>query len=189
MKTLTKSLVGTLAAGAMAMTGAAPAFARDRDHRGGIDAGEIIAGAVILGGIAAIASAANKNRGYNRGYDRNYDGGYNDDYRNGDYRRGDNRYGNDRNHNGYRGDYGKRNSRAAVKKCIRAAEKNAVRNGFRWANVTNIRDVDDTRYGWKVKGRINVKARGHRGDSGKFTCKVSRGRVVNLDYRGVRGLR
>ena len=71
MKTITKALVGTVAAGAMAMASAAPAQAqyRDRDRdRDGIDAGDIIAGALIIGGIAAVAGAVGgRNRGYNDG--------------------------------------------------------------------------------------------------------------------------
>lgn len=187
MHTMTKTLVGTVAAGAMAMTSAAPAFARDRDNDG-ISAGEIIAGAVIIGGIAAIASAASKDRGY----DRRYDDGYRYDKR--DYR------------GGYDDYYGRGNPRAAVEQCVRAAERRARRAGYRFADVTDIRDVDDKRYGWRVKGRIDVQGqrgygdrydrhgrydrhdRGHYGDSGKFTCDISRGRVVGIDFSGVRGL-
>ena len=178
MITISKTLVGTVAAGAMAMTSAAPAFARDRED--GISAGEIIAGAVIIGGIAAIASAASKDRGY----DRNYNDGY--------------RYNPRDNRGGYNDYYGRGNPRAAVQQCVRVAELNAQRAGYRYANVTDIRDVDDRRNGWRVKGRINVQGqvgygnrydRGRRADSGSFTCDISGGRVVGLDYNGVRGLR
>lgn len=176
MKILTKTLVGTVAAGAMAMTSAAPAFARDRDNDG-ISTGEVIAGAVILGGIAAVlASSGDKDRNY-RGYD---DRGYNNRYDN------NRRYG----HDGYNDGYNRGNGRSAVQQCVRAAENDARRGGYRYANVTQIRDVDNTRYGWRVKGKIDVQGtRGYRGDSGKFTCDISRGRVVALDYRGIRGLR
>lgn len=178
-KTLTKASVATVAAGAMALTSATPAMARDRDR--GIDAGDIIAGAVILGGIAAVASAASKNRN-----------------RDGRYYNGNSRYGyND----------GQRGSRRAVERCVAAAEQDARRYGYRFADVTQIRDVDDRRDGWRVKGRIVVNGtrgynnRGYdnrynnrngynRGsDSGKFTCYVSRGRVTDVDYSGIRGLR
>jgi hypothetical protein len=177
MKILTKTLVGTVAAGAMALTSAAPAFARDRDRDNGISTGEVIAGAVILGGIAAIlSSSGNKDRNYR---DRNYRG-YDNDYNRG-YDR-NNRY----NNNGYNNGNGRR----AIERCVRAAERDARRGGYRYANVTQIRDVDNTRYGWRVKGRIEVQgAPGYRGDSGKFTCDLSRGRVVDLDFRGIRGLR
>lgn len=182
MKTLSKALAGTVAAGAMALASANPAMARDRD-RDGIGAGEIIAGAVILGGIAAIASASNK--------DRYRDGRY-DDYRyrngryNGHYR--DSRYYDD---NRYKR---RGNSQRAIRRCVNAVQRDARRAGYRFAEVTEIRDVDRERRGWEVRGRMVVDGgRGYgdfrRGDSGRFTCDISRGRVVNLDYRGIRGLR
>ncbi|MFZ1743961.1 MAG: hypothetical protein WAT93_13980 [Pontixanthobacter sp.] len=189
MKTISKALVGTVAAGAMAMTSAAPAFARDR-HDDGISAGEVIAGAVILGGIAAVLSSGSKNRDR---YDQR-------DYR---YDQRDNGYNN---RNDYRYDDRGGNGRRAVESCIQAAERDARRAGYRFADVTQIRDVDSTRNGWRVKGRMVVDdTRGYRGDrynqrdsrygydragdSGKFTCDFSRGRVVGLDFSGIRGLR
>ncbi|MCX7282550.1 MAG: hypothetical protein NTX28_00630, partial [Novosphingobium sp.] len=81
------------------------------------------------------------------------------------------------------------------------------------ADVTDIRDVRDTRYGYEVRGRIAVNAQGrdwrngdprygrgwnndYRGwdsslrgyDSGTFKCRFERGRIVDLDYSGIRGL-
>lgn len=193
MNIISKALVGTAAAGAMAMSSAAPASARDRDYdRGGVSAGEIIAGAVILGGIAAVISSSNNRDRYD---DRRYN---------------DRRY-NDR--RGYRNNRG--TGRRAVERCVRAAQRDARRAGFRRADVTQIRDVDQTRYGWRVKGRIQVQEgrgggrydqrarynrndrynrnnrRGYRAnfDKGRFSCDISRGRVVDLDYSGIRGLR
>ncbi len=183
MKTISKALAGTVAAGAMAMTSAAPAFARDR-HDNGIDAGDVIAGAVILGGIAAILSSSKRDN----------------------YRYDNRRYGYNNNH------YRRGNPRRAVEKCVRAAERDARRYGYRFADVTQIRDVDRKRGGWRVKGRIvvdgqrgyrgrynnhrgynrydNYDRRGYRsGDRGKFTCNIHRGRVVHVDYSGIRGLR
>jgi hypothetical protein len=200
MKNLSKALVGTIAAGAMAITSASPAFAGDRDRdRGGISAGDVIAGALVIGGIAAIASASSRN-------DRRYDDGRYNDYRQGDYRY-------DR--AGYEGrdGYGYRdNPRAAVEQCVRAAERFASQRYGR-ADVTDIRQIRDTRYGLEVKGRIAVKTQNrdwrrgdsnygqgwggdyrgynsnHRGyDSGSFSCKIERGRVVDLDIDGIRGL-
>ncbi|HEU4651964.1 MAG TPA: hypothetical protein VFS49_11185, partial [Croceibacterium sp.] len=92
MKSITKALVGTVAAGAMAMGSAAPAQAQYRDRyrdRDGIDVGDVIAGALIIGGIAAVASAAGRNRGYDDGYVYEGNGRYGDPYYNGRY---DNRY-------------------------------------------------------------------------------------------------
>ena len=189
MKTFTKALVGTVAAGAMAVSAAAPAAARDRDrHDNGIGAGEIIAGALVIGGIAAIASSAsNNNRDYRDG--RNYRDG-----------RG---YG-----------YGHDNPRQAIEQCVNAAERNANRRSWGGrADVTDIRSVRETRNGYEVRGRIAVNTRGrdwngndgnygrgwnndYRGwnnnlrgyDSGSFRCKVEQGRVVDLDFSGIRGL-
>ncbi len=184
MNTFTKTLVGTVAAGAMAVTAAAPAQAqyRDRDRdRGGIDAGDVIAGALIIGGIAAVASAVG------RGNRDRYDDGYVYEGRNGYY-------------NGYdrSGD-----PRQAVEQCVYAAERNASR--YR-AQVTDIRNIDRKRDGYTVKGRIAVNTRSnnwrggwgndyrgyndnYRGyDAGRFTCDVRYGRVVDLDYSGIRGL-
>lgn len=198
MKTLSKALVGTVAAGAMAISSASPALAqadhRDRD-RGGISAGEVIAGALIIGGIAAVASGSSRN---NRDYDYRYDrAGYGND--------GD--YGYDR--GGYRGG----NPRNAVEQCVFAVERAAGRRSYGRADVTDIRSVKDTRYGFEVKGRIAVNSSGrnwrasddrygrgwggdYRGwndnlrgyDSGSFKCKFERGRVVDIDFSGVRGL-
>ena len=190
MKTITKALVGTVAAGAMAMASAAPAQAqfRDRDRdRGGIDVGDIIAGALIIGGIAAVASAG-RNRGgyYNDGYvyeGRGYDDRYYDRYD----RAGD--------------------PRQAVEQCVYAAERNASRYSRRGgAQVTDIRNIDRRRDGYRVTGRIAVDTGSRnwrsgwgndwRGwdnrysgyDAGRFTCDVRYGRVVDLDYSGIRGL-
>ena len=136
-KLFAKGGIATAAVGAMALAGATPAQARH--DRGKIDAGDVIAGAVIIGGIAAIASAASKNK---------RDRYYHNDYRYRDYRgdRYDNRYS-----------YNRNNPRRAIEKCIRAAERDARRSGYRFADVTQIRDVDDRRYGWRVKGRLVVE--------------------------------
>ena len=170
-KTITKGALGTVAAGAMALASATPAMANDRyDRDNGIDAGDVIAGAVIIGGIAALAGA------FDGDDDRRYrDRRYRD-------RRYDNRYD------------GRRQGRQLVERCINAAERQARRyGGYRYANVTQIRDVDRTRYGYRVKGRIQVEgARGYRGrdyDRGRFTCYFDRGGPPQVDFSGVRGLR
>ena len=196
MKTMSKALVGTIAAGAMALASATPAFAEHRD-RDGISAGDVIAGALIIGGIAAVASAASRN---NDRYDRDYrydraGYGYNQGY-------------------GYRDNYASRGSaRRAVEQCVYAAERNAARYTYGRADVTDVRDIRETRYGYEVRGRIAVNGNGrdwrrgdgnygrgwggdYRGwndnlrgyDSGAFRCQVEQGRIVDLDYSGLRGL-
>ncbi|WP_395331317.1 hypothetical protein WBP06_01930 [Novosphingobium sp. BL-8H] len=106
-------------------------------------------------------------------------------------------------------------SRDAVGQCSAAAERTASRYSYGGrARVTDIRSVDRKDYGYKVKGRIAVNAMGrdwrggdpdygrgwgrdYRGwnanmrgwDSGTFECKVDRrGRVYNVDFKGIRGL-
>ena len=176
-KTLAKGTLGTVAAGAMALATATPAAADDYRDRGGIDAGDVIAGAVIIGGIAALAGAFDGDK------DRHY-------YRDRRYR--------DRHYRGYNRDYrhnrGYRNGRRAVERCVRAAERQARRfGGYRFADVTQIRDVDRTRDGFRVKGRIVVDGGygyGRRDyDRGRFTCYVGRGQRPFVDFRGIRGLR
>lgn len=182
MKTLTKSLLGVGAAAA-ALVSVVPAQAqyRDRDRyrdNDGISAGEIIAGAVVLGGLAAILSDNNR---YDR-YDDRYD------------RRG---------YNNYNVRYG--GSRAAINQCVNQVEGWASR--YSRSDVTQIRDIDRTRYGYVVKGNLVVQD-GWRGgrdrydrgdrydrdnrygynrgyDRGRFTCYIERGRVVDIDYSGL----
>ena len=194
MKFLSKALVGTVAAGAMAVSSATPAFADHRDdrYRDGVSAGDIIAGALIIGGIAAVASAGNRGR-YDRDY--RYDRAGYDGY-------GDN--------SGYYGG----NPRQAVEQCVRAAEREAGRYSYGRADVTDVRSIRNTRWGYEVRGRIAVNGNGrdwrngddrygdgwgndYRGwndnlrgyDSGSFKCKFERGRVVDVDINGIRGNR
>jgi len=180
MTNIKKALIGTAAATAMAVS-ATPAVANHGKHNDKISAGEVIAGAVVLGGIAAILTS-----GKRKHRDRDYHRGH----------RGERGYGYN---NGYKHNYRHRSSRKAVKRCIRRAENWASQYGD--AKVTNIRDIDRTRYGYKIKGRIIVRD-SYRGgkynkynrrgygynnyDKGKFTCYVERGRVVDVKYRGLR---
>ena len=193
MKTLTKALLGTGAAAAAMVSAVQPAVARDR---GGIDVGDIIAGAVVIGGIAAVAGAIGNNDGrYGSTYGSPY--GYGDRYDTYDR-------------------YGYRNGgdpRQAVEQCVRTAEQSASRYSYGRADVTDIRGVDRNSRGYTVRGRIAVNSQGrdyrygdsrygrgwnndYRGwndnlrgyDSGSFRCRVEYGRVVDLDFSGIRGL-
>lgn len=173
MKYINKTLLGAGAAAAALVSIAAPANARDRydRDRDGISAGEIIAGAVVLGGLAAILSSGNNRRDYDRA-------GYPDGYRGG-------------------------NSRNAVNQCVANVERWA--NGYSRSEVTQIRDIQRTRYGYRVRGNVVVQdmgrgnnARGNdrynrydrnaygRGyDKGRFACVVEQGRVVDINYNGL----
>ncbi len=207
MNTLTKALVGTVAAGAMALSAASPASARDRYGNGGVSVGDVIAGAVIIGGIAAVAGSIGNNRG---GYGSTYGSPY--DYRGGNYNGG---YGS----NYDRNDYNRGNPRDAVERCVQAAQSNAGR-AYSRADVTQITSVDRSGRGYQVRGNIVVdggnrydnnrnwggnygdrynngysggygngwNGNGRNSDSGSFRCKVEYGQVVDLDYSGVRGL-
>ena len=172
MKTsFTRAAIGAATAGAM-LASAAPAAARDRYDRDGIGAGEIIAGAVVLGGLAAILSNSNNDR-----YDR-YDNRYRDRY-------DDPRYGYGYDYNRYG------NSRSAVSQCVRAVERGTSRYGR--TDVTQVTSIDRKRDGYKVKGRVVVRdgyggrwGRGGYYDKGKFSCDIRYGRVVDIDYSGLR---
>jgi hypothetical protein len=198
MKILTKSLLGAGAAAAALVSVAAPAQARDRYDRDNISAGEVIAGAVVLGGLAAVIASADNNR----------DRGYNDDRY---YDRGYNRDGYDYDRSGYGYGYNNRGGgRSAVNQCVNAVETRA--NRYARSDVTEIRDIQRTRYGYQVTGKLVVQdgwrgqdrgynrydrddrpgrygndrygyARGY--DKGRFTCYVERGRVIDIDYRGL----
>lgn len=177
-KAFTKGTIATVAAGAMAMAAATPAAAQERYRhhdrdRGGLSTGEVIAGVAVLGGLAAVLASSRGNR------DR-------------DYRYNDRRGWNDH----------QRNADRAIDRCVRVAERRARRWSGNRAEVTDIRDIDRNRRGFVVRGRIAVREdyrgrgwdragyrhRNDRWDEGRFTCRVRNGRVVDLDFRGIRGL-
>lgn len=98
-------------------------------HRHGVSAGDVLAGVLIIGGIAAIASAANKDRD-ERYRDRDYrDRPY--DYRE---RRGDSRYD------------GSRGIDRAVSMCVDRIERDV--------RVDSVDGVDRTGQGWRVTGML-----------------------------------
>jgi hypothetical protein len=188
IQSFAKPALGTAAAGAMALATASPAMADDHRDRGGIDAGDVIAGAVIIGGIAALAGAFDNDRDdWRDRRDRRW--------RDRDWRHRDRNW---RDRRGWRGDRrgwrgGRRGPEFAINACVRAAENQARRfGGWRFADVTEIRDVDRRRYGFRIRGRIvvedNVRFR-RNFDRGRFTCRFDgRGRP-RLDFDSVRGLR
>lgn len=179
MKFLSKATLFAAAA-ATAVAASTPAMARDGHHRGrdNIDAGDVIAGALIIGGIAAIASAGSRNGRYDdRGRDYNTENGY------------------------YRDGY---NSRSAVEQCVRAAERDASRYGR--ARITDVTSINRIRGGYEVRGRLIVAGRdfgrrsyngwdrygnnydhyGNDYDKGKFSCITRYGDVEDVRLRGLR---
>ncbi|MDG5750894.1 hypothetical protein P8R33_07245 [Qipengyuania sp. XHP0211] len=98
---------------------------RYRRHRG-VSAGDVLAGVLIIGGIAAIANAA-KNSDDRRYRDR--------DYRYPDQRRDD-----------YRQDYDARGVDRAVEMCADEVERNA--------RIGSIDTVNRTASGWQVTGSL-----------------------------------
>ena len=175
---LTRAAIGAATAGAMLMS-AAPAAARDRHDRDGISAGEIIAGAVVIGGLAAILSSGDNDR-YDR-YDRRYDNRYDDRYGG---RYDDARYGYGYDYNRYG------NSRSAVSQCVNSVERGSRRYGR--TDVTEVTSIDRKRDGYRVKGRVIVRdgyggrwGRGGSYDKGKFTCEVRYGRDQDIRFSGI----
>lgn len=159
---------------------ATPALARDRGgnwgggwgrHHDRIDAGDIFAGVLILGGIAAIASAASSSNKAKRERQRNEDYRYPDQsYPQRDSSTG---YGNDNRPSYDEARGATRGLDSAVNRCASEIER-----GDRRIDVieTVARDGD----GWRVAGRVT--------SGGSFACTVDRdGRVsnVNLDGRAL----
>jgi len=171
MNILGKTLMGATAATALAV--AAPAQARDNN---GVDAGDVIAGVLILGGIAAVAAAVSDDDNgdrYQRAHNRNDD--YNRNTRN--------------NRNARRLQM---RPRQAVNQCSNAARQQASRYGR--AQVTEITEVDRRNDGYRIQGRLLVQEgrQGRRShyrnagyDQGRFTCRVRYGQIDRLRVRGI----
>ena len=133
-------------------------YYRYRRHRR-VDAGDVLAGVLIIGGIAAIANAAAKN---NRDRDYRYrDRDYR--YRDRDYRDRDARYRDRRYDNRYDDSRG---IDRAVDMCVREVERDA--------RVDRVDSVERDGNGWEVEGRL------YNGE--EFSCRIgSDGRIEDLD--------
>ncbi|MEQ8744030.1 hypothetical protein [Parasphingorhabdus sp.] len=127
-----------------------------RRHRDGISGGDILAGILVIGGIAAIASAASKNDRNRRYEDR--------DYRN-ENQRYDDRRADPREDSRY--DRGSGDMEAAISACSDAAERQAGRDSRVSAIESVVRDGD----GWRVEGELS------NSDQRNFLCGASDGRV------------
>ncbi len=132
-----------------------------RRHRRGVRAGDVLAGVLILGGIAAVASAANNNRRRDRDVvivERDRD---RDRYRYEDRRRDDRR--NTRRSSGASG------LENAVSQCVDRIEEDI--------RVDSVDSVDRTGEAWLVTGSL------FNGSS--FTCRIGNdGRIADIDFGG-----
>jgi hypothetical protein len=162
---------GALAAAAALSLVATPAMARGwgwrHHHHNDIDAGDVFGGLLIVGGIAAIASAvskSNKDR-QARDYDRDRD------YADRDYVPPQ-RYSDERGHDDRDGRGGNWRSGLSVDGAVDACV-GEVERGSR--SIDSVDAVNRDGDGWRVQGRIR--------DGRDFTCSVDgEGRI-----RGVTG--
>lgn len=210
---LARLLLGSAVSAAIIATSVAPAAARPYGggwHGGGhggwhrrdrgIDGGDVLAGVVILGGIAAIAGmSAKKDRQVDDEIAVRNGDAYADRSDDGEWRgdavdRSDDRVG-DRaddsvaapdavSADGGDGDAQViRDENAAVDACARAAEDEAHRYG----SDTNVRDIGDVQgegTEWRVTGTVEARnGYRERADAHGFTCTVRYGQIegVRLD--------
>ena len=127
-----------------------------RRHHRGISGGDVLAGILVIGGIAAIASAASKNNNDRRSDDR--------DYRT-DRQRHDDWRAETRNDN--RDSPGTNAMESAINACSSAAERQAGRD----AQVVAIESVVRDGEGWRVEGELS------NSDRSTFLCGATEGRV------------
>lgn len=178
MKIFTSRGASALAVAAALSMVATPALARGwgggyghhRHHRDRVDAGDIFAGLLIIGGIAAVASAASKSQQQKRERDYRYpDGRYPD----GDSRDDSPRYGDDRARSdtapGSRASTGELGD--AVDRCVAEVERGDRR-------VEQVDNASRNADGWRIDGEV-IGGR-------DFTCTLDRElriRQVTVDGR------
>lgn len=146
-----------------------PSYGRYKRHRGGVDGGDVLAGVLILGGIAAVAAAASNSK-----KDRDY---RDRDYRGDDYRGDDDGYRNSE--PDYRGDdYNYRQSQGGTYsqgRGIDGAVDQCVAEVERKDSVDNVEGVQRSGNGWSVNGTLR--------DGRSFSCSIdSGGRIGGIRY-------
>ncbi len=128
-------------------------------RRNRVDAGDVLTGVLILGGIAAVASAAN-NRNDRRYRDRDYE--RRDRNNNRDYDRRDNRRSS-----------GASGLESAVDLCVTQIERDV--------RVDSVDSVDRNADGWTVTGALF--------NGNGFTCRIDgNGRIADINYGGFDGV-
>lgn len=162
-----------LSAAALSMV-ATPALANHnwgwggRHHRDRVDAGDVLTGILIIGGIAAIASAASSNNKKRDRYERR-DESYPDNRDQRDYSRDDERP----EWQGQQGGEAGGDINGAINRCMSEVSRGSSR----------VQDVDSVARegdGWRVMGSMTTGS--------SFSCAVDRdGRIrnVNIDGRAI----
>ena len=152
-----------VSAAALSLT-ASPAMARGWHRERGIDGGDILAGVLILGGIAAVASAASNSSRSRDARDYRYpDARYPNarypeagDYR--DYREDDGRYGAPRAEDNYPGGPTARDG-GSIDDVVNVCTNEIERGGRQIDSVEGVNRASD---GWRVDGRLS--------DGRAFSC-------------------
>lgn len=200
-----RRVFGTASAAALLVAGVAPAAAQGPHHEGrppmghphgggwygdrwyddGLDVGDVIGIAALIGAVAVIANSASKDRAANSGYDPNYDQTPAPNYdTQGNYDARDN------------GAYAPQSSDArnptarivssddAVNACVDAARSEAEMENHGYAQIV---DVDPAQPygasgGWSVNGRVEQRSSYQNRDGvvRRFSCEVEDGRVAHV---------
>ena len=175
MTTKKSRLAAVLASAAALSLSATPAFAQSwgwgggnwgHHHRDRVDAGDVLAGILIIGGIAAIASAASSKKRDRR--DRRDDN--RPDYP-GDRTSGYGGYGNDNDQQWPQQGQQNGGVDSAVARCTSEVSRGADRN-------TSVESINRDGDGWRVQGRT--------GEGKAFLCSVDGNgqiRTVQVDGR------
>jgi hypothetical protein len=162
-------LAGAAVLSASVVTAIVPAEARHRryHHRDRVDGGDILAGIVLIGAIAAIAGSGKKDRDRDQ---RNDDVRYDPDYRGEDYRAAP-----DAPQSGQWVPGGNSAETRAVDACSWAAEGEVGTE----ARVGQIDGVTAEGNGWRVTGNVAAPEMMPR----DFACTYRSGRVTEVTFR------
>lgn len=174
---LKKSRIATvLASLAVVSLAAPPAMANHRNwgswgrHRDRVDAGDVIAGILILGGIAAVASAASKNKRRDQEYRYPANNYPQRERTSGDYAEDRDERDDRSERQGWREGTGIDD---AINRCMDEVSRGSTK-------IEEVDSVNRDGDGWRVQGRTD--------GGGNFSCTVDgdgRIRNVNIDGRAI----